>query len=248
MDLMVINRLLDEIKELTIQALENEKAKKKDDPYQSEQVNEIVAALSKAQGEYPVIDPDRENFYVKSKYADLFMIFTTVQPILAKHGLSISQPTRLEADGSTIMHTRIYHSSGQWLETRARILPAKLTHQDYGAAMTYNKRYSAMAILGIAIPKDPTDDDAAESIKEEDLKSAKKGTEPSYSAKKQSYATVSPEELYELEYALVGHPKVCEDVMDSLGIHSLADMPKSEYRAAINRIRGIINTTSIARK
>jgi hypothetical protein len=156
----LIHRLLDEIKSLYAQALEIERSKKKDDPYQSSQINELVTALSKAQGSYPSIGADRENPYFKSNYADLHMILKAIRPALEKNGLSFVQDTRLTEDGSTVLHSRLYHASGQWIETRARITPLKNTPQDYGSCLTYNKRYSAMALLGVTIDKDPTDDDA----------------------------------------------------------------------------------------
>jgi hypothetical protein len=238
MDLMIINRLLDEIKELNAQKVEHERSKKKDDPYQSEQINELVAALAKAQGSYPSIGADRENPYFKSNYADLDMILKAIRSCLRDNNLSFVQDTRFTEDGSTILHSRLYHSSGQWIETRARILPVKNTPQEYGSCLTYNKRYSAMALLGITVSSDPTDDDAEVAmIHSRDI--IAKGPSNKYNPKEQTRETVTKEQIEELEYELAGAPDLEEEVLEKMQIQSLADMPKSKYMASLQRIREI---------
>jgi len=235
---MIINRLLDEIKDLNAKMLEAERSKKKDDPYQSEQISELVAALSKAQGAYPSIGADRENPYFKSNYADLDMILKAIRPCLRDNNLSFAQDTRFTEDGSTVLHSRLYHSSGQWIETRARILPVKNTPQEYGSCLTYNKRYSAMALLGVTIAKDPTDDDAEVAmVHARDI--VAKGPSNKYNPKENSHDTITKEQIEELEYELQDAPDLAEMVLDKLQIQSLADMPKSKYMVSLQRIREI---------
>src|ERR1700685_4439156 len=147
----IVNRCLDEITAMHLQLIQAEKLLKRDDPYQSAEIKDLVTALSKAQGNYPSIGADRENPYFKSSYADLDMILKAVRPCLAANGLSLTPDTRFTDDGSTILHTRLYHATGQWIETRARILPVKNTPQEYGSCLTYNKRYQAMALLGVTV-------------------------------------------------------------------------------------------------
>ncbi len=238
MDLMVINRLLDEVKELNGKILEAEKSKAKDDPYQSAVINDLVTALSKAQGHYPSIGADRENPYFKSNYADLDMILKAIRPALSSNGLSFVQDTRFTQDGSTILHSRIYHATGQWLETRARILPVKNTPQEYGSCLTYNKRYQAMALLGVTVAKDPTDDDA-EIAMVHSREIVAKGPSNKYNPKDNSHETITKEQIEELEYELADSPDLGEMVLDKLQIQSLADMPKSKYMVSLQRIREI---------
>lgn len=238
MDLMVINRLLDEVKELNGKILEVEKSKVKDDPYQSEIINDLVTALAKAQGSYPSIGADRENPYFKSNYADLDMILKAIRPALSSNGLSFVQDTRFTEDGSTILHSRIYHATGQWLETRARILPVKNTPQEYGSCLTYNKRYQAMALLGVTVAKDPTDDDA-EIAMIHAREVVAKGPSNKYNPKDNSHETITKEQIEELEYELADAADLGEMVLDKLQIQSLADMPKSKYMVSLQRIREI---------
>ncbi len=234
----VVLKLVEEIKNLQQQRIDVLSIPTKVDSYQSENITDLVAALSKAQGAYPAIGADRENPYFKSNYADLNMIMRAVRPALATNGLSLTQDTRFLEDGSTILHTRLYHATGQWIETRARILPTKNTPQDYGSCLTYNKRYSAMALLGVTIDKDPSDDDAEVAMVEARGIVAK-GPSNKYNPKDQSHETVTREQIEELEYELVGAPDLAEMVLDKLEIQSLADMPKSKYMVSLQRIREI---------
>lgn len=234
----VVLKLVEELRSLHQIHQELLLSPKKEDRYESEQIKDLVAALSKAQGAYPSIGADRENPYFKSSYADLDMILKAVRPCLALNGLSFTQDTRFSADGSTILHTRLYHSTGQWIETRARILPVKNTPQEYGSCLTYNKRYSAMALLGITVAKDPTDDDAEVAMVHA-REIIAKGPSNKYNPKDQSHDTITKEQIDELEYELVDAPDLAEMVLDKLQIQSLADMPKSKYMVSLQRIREI---------
>jgi len=212
------------------------------DPYESVDTKDINTALAKAQGEFPGIGYNKENPYFKNKYSDMDIIVKTVRPCLAKNGLSVTQQTVINEAGATILITRLRHNSGQWIETRARILPAKNDAQSYASALTYMKRYSFMALLNITTSDDPTDDDAERAVY--DLRGAKsKGValNTKYNPKEQDGETVTKEQLDEIEYELANYDDIAEMVLDGLKIQSLADMPKNKYMAAINRIRSIKN-------
>lgn len=233
----IVNRCLDEITTLHMQLITAEKMLKVADPYESENVADLVTALSKAQGDYPFIGADRENPYFKSNYADLNMMLNAVRPMLKANGLSLYQSTRFSSSGENLLHTRIYHSSGQWIESRARILPPKNTIQDYGSTLTYNKRYQAATILGITVDHDPSDDDAEVAMVHAREVIAKGPSMAKYNPKDQSHETVTKEQIEELEYELAEVPDLAEHVMDKLQIQSLADMPKSKYMVSLQRIR-----------
>ena len=72
---------------------------------------ELALALSKAQAEMPPAELNKVNPFLKNKYADLGSIIKAAKPILAKHGLALSQmPT---GDGDKIgLTTILMHSSG----------------------------------------------------------------------------------------------------------------------------------------
>jgi ERF superfamily protein len=120
----------------------------------SEHVNELFAALSKAQGEIRGAVKDSANPFFKSSYADLASVWEACREPLAKHGLCVVQFPR--SDGPTVVvETRIGHSSGQWLEGELTAHAKDDGPQAIGSAITYLRRYSLQSVTGVA----PEDDD-----------------------------------------------------------------------------------------
>lgn len=207
--------------------------------YQSEKIAELAKAFSKAQSEYNNVAYNRENPYFKSQYADLHAILKAIRPAFAANGLSFYQYTEIsDGTGATILRTRLMHSSGQWIETKSRLVPAKNDQQTYGSTLTYQKRYSAMTILGITASNDMTDDDAEIAmVSSRDI--IAKGPSNKYNPKEQSHECITKEQLEEMEYELVGHTQLAEDILDKMHIQSLADLPKSTFLVSMKRIREI---------
>lgn len=127
--------------------------------FMSAEIKEISAALSAFQGsvEQPKLEKEvkvktRTGGEYKFKYADLSACVKAAAPALKEHGLSVSQ---IISDGKLI--TLLSHTSGQWFKSEL-LLPTQSTdYQSFGSAITYLKRYSYCAILGIVAD---TDDDA----------------------------------------------------------------------------------------
>ena len=90
-------------------------------------------------------------------YADLPAIIDHVRPVLAKHGLGISQDVLME-DGRLLIRTRIIHSSGECMEFGPLAGSVGGEWQKVGSGITYARRYALAAALGIAADED---DDAA---------------------------------------------------------------------------------------
>jgi hypothetical protein len=126
----------------------------------SEQVNEIAAALAKAQATMKNAALNKVNPHFRSKYADLAVIRDTVVPPLAANGIAVVQTLDAEGGGPWVM-TRLIHTSGQWIESACPI-PNGQDMQKMGSAITYARRYSLSAICGIAADED---DDANEAAK-----------------------------------------------------------------------------------
>lgn len=119
---------------------------------QSEQINELAAALAKAQTAMTNAVFNRINPHFKSKYADLPAVIEAVRPALAANGLSVTQETRV-TDTGFVLATVLRHASGQWTEATYP-LPANGKPQEMGSALTYARRYSLAAICGIASDDD----------------------------------------------------------------------------------------------
>ena len=122
---------------------------------QSENINELALALSKAQAGITGALKDSANPFFKSKYADLASCWDACRRQLTDNNLSVIQTTDL-ADGLVVVRTTLAHSSGQWI---AGVLPVRAkddSPQAQGSGITYARRYALAAIVGLA----QIDDDA----------------------------------------------------------------------------------------
>jgi hypothetical protein len=122
---------------------------------QSEIINELASALSKAQGEMQAAIKDKVNPFYKSAYADLGSVWDAARPVLSKYGLCVMQTTEMIADGTKIiLVTTLAHTSGQWVKSYLPLNPAKNDSQGVGTAITYLRRYSLSAIVGVVCDDD----------------------------------------------------------------------------------------------
>jgi hypothetical protein len=120
----------------------------------SEQINELAAALAKAQGDLKGAVKDSANPFFKSKYADLASVWDACRTPLSKNGLSIIQ-THVPSPDEVVVETTLAHSSGQWISSVLSAKPVKNDPQGIGSCITYLRRYSLSSMVGIA----PEDDD-----------------------------------------------------------------------------------------
>lgn len=121
---------------------------------QSECIHELAAALSKAQGEMQAAIKDKVNPFYKSSYADLGSVWDAARPVLSKNGLCIMQTTEMTANNQIIMVTTLAHTSGQWVKSYLPLNPGKADSQGIGAAITYLRRYSLSALVGVVCDDD----------------------------------------------------------------------------------------------
>lgn len=121
----------------------------------------IFRALNEVTKEITNPKNSKVNPYFNSKYAPLSEVLKIVRPLLAVNGLSITQEL-LSIDGKVGVSTLITHSSGEWVETEPFYLTMeKGTAQSAGSCITYARRYSLSAILGISSEDDDDDGNAA---------------------------------------------------------------------------------------
>ena len=138
----------------------------------SEQLNELAVALSKAQAEMPAVPMNAVNKFLGNRYADLTTMIQTATPVLAKNGLSISQQP-ISLDGQVGVTTTLMHSSGQWIEDTISLplgdQKGLTLAQVTGSIITYLRRYSYGAIIGLATDED-TDGNASSKNHEQPAK------------------------------------------------------------------------------
>lgn len=235
-----VGKLYEEKNKAIIEALEL-RNKRFEAPIQSESLDQFAVDFAKAQAEYKVAGKTKSNPYFKSSYADLEAVVEASRPALTKYGFSVLQDPVTYSTGETILHTRVIHKSGQWMESRMRIIPAKNDIQSMSSYNTFLKRVAYSSLLGVVTGDEDDDGEMAVATQRETFA---KGTalNAKYNPKDQPTDVITKEQLDELEYELSEYPDVTEQVLNALKIMSLADMPKSKYMISLQRIREINNT------
>ncbi len=139
-------------------------------------INEIATALAKAQagfetpkktkiGRVSGISAKGNRYDYTYQYADLEAVYKAVRKPLADNGLAITHLCQ-EFAGQVELVTMLTHSSGQWLRSVYPVKARAERPQEFGSAMTYAKRYSISALLGIASEEDDDAQSAQEASKE----------------------------------------------------------------------------------
>lgn len=119
----------------------------------SPEVDKLQAALAKAQGAIKNALKDSDNPYFKSKYADLAACWDVARETLSANGICVIQAPTFNQEKVGVV-TRLGHSSGQWMECVLVLPTAKHDAQGIGSAITYARRYSLSAMVGIATEDD----------------------------------------------------------------------------------------------
>jgi hypothetical protein len=131
----------------------------------SEHLNEIAPSLVAALGKMRNPKPDskatvqtRSGGSYSYDYLSLPSLLEAVRKVFSEHGLALVQEVVGTQRGIGVV-TRIIHSiSGQYIETGPLELPAGTAPQEHGSAITYARRYSLAAAVGLAADED---DDAS---------------------------------------------------------------------------------------
>ena len=126
---------------------------------------EITAALCKFIQQVGTIEEKDTAQY--GKFADLSTVLSTVNPALAANGLAVVHTTKV-LEGKNILITNLLHTSGESI-TSEMLLPNNTggggnpMHKE-GGAITYCRRYSLLAILGLNAGIPDNDGDFADPV------------------------------------------------------------------------------------
>jgi hypothetical protein len=139
-------------------------------PSQSESINELLTALSKAQSKIQcAIKNNKSSFFKDHSYADLNSVWEACRDQLTSNGLSVIQST--EGTRETLcLVTTLGHSSGQWIKSYLPLMLTKFDPQALGSAMTYAKRYALSAMVGVCADEDDDGERAMNRISEENVR------------------------------------------------------------------------------
>jgi hypothetical protein len=152
----------------------------------SETINELAAALAKAQGQFTTAPRSAHDQHTGKNYATLADVLDVCREHLAANDLAIVQtPEPVEETSLVVVSTRLMHSSGQWIEGITRFPVVNIGKQgarlepdarSIMSALTYARRAGIASILGIA--PDADDDGSAASGKPQPAVPAPKAVAP----------------------------------------------------------------------
>lgn len=118
-------------------------------PSQSSTISALALALAKFQGQVPGAAKNATNPHLKNKYADLASIWDAIREPLTANGLSVVQLPAAGENGTILLHTRLLHESGEWIESEIHMPLGKQDPQGYGSALSYARRYGLVSLLGV---------------------------------------------------------------------------------------------------
>ena len=115
-------------------------------------MSELTKALIQFQKDVDKIEKNARANY--GKFADLANVLSTVTPALNKNGLAVVQTFLDDA-----LITTLHHESGETIHSSCKLVvcDGRNNTQEWGKAVTYQRRFSICSILGIVADMD-TDD------------------------------------------------------------------------------------------
>lgn len=190
----------------------------------SEHINELACALSKAQGEILPALKDNVNPHFKSKYADLNSVWNACREPLSKNGLSVIQTT-CEDNGRIVLITTLVHSSGQWIKSSLPLIMTKNDSHGLGSALTYSRRFSLAAMVGVAPDED---DDGNASVAPKTSKTEIKPAQFSVPA------TLTNEQYQEIVSLIGDDAEYTANMLSFFKVSTLKDIPYNKFKAILN--------------
>lgn len=218
---------------------------------QSENVNELFAALAKAQSKITTAFKGEQGF--NYKYADLAACLKACRDQLAENNLCVVQTTEKSENGQTVtVITTLGHSSGQWMRGYLTLKPTKADPQGIGSAITYARRYALNAMVGIAAD----DDDGAAASRGEPEQTKRpnvKRLNPSEQATVVDTPAVDPEPLpkpTEQQWGKLGDMLdqvdiELQDWLDMLGVSNPASVPAQDFSEMFMFLDLLISTKTL---
>lgn len=203
---------------------------------QSEHINELATALCKAQAEIMPALKDSANPFFKSKYADLESVWNACRDPLTKNGLCVMQAINT-IENQMVLVTTLAHSSGQFIRSLAPIIVTKMEPQAIGSAISYFRRYSLAALVGVV----QSDDDGE--LAQQRSKVIPENQPPKQEYPKSSGASgasggkITEKQLKWLSGLIKSNTAFLDKILKDYNIQSLADLPFSEFNFVLEQAK-----------
>jgi hypothetical protein len=185
----------------------------------TENKSNFIQALIKVQKEIGKVYKEKINPHFKNKYVPLNSILEEIKPTLNDNDFFLSQKISIENE-QEMLKTELLHVSGESLVSIAPLnISDKNNPQKYGSAITYMRRYSLTALLGLE-----EDDDDGKIAAQESKKASK----------------INNKQLDELEDLLDKANKDKIEFCKAMKIDSLSDLPSIRYKGVVDRLNQMI--------
>lgn len=182
----------------------------------SSETKELAAALAMAQSQ--MTQPKKNAIGNRGKYATLDKVLASAMKPLNDNQISCTQPP-FTGDGIVGVTTRLEHSSGQWYESSYWMPVHGKSGQEYGSLITYARKQSLAAFLGLYAEED---DDAEVSDEE---------------SKKPDVQAVSPAQLKELNTVLSQNAIPPAQILARYKVNDIKEICVSDFRSIIDGFR-----------
>ena len=129
----------------------------------SDKLDALAAAMVQVQRELAPVTADALGWVGRLEtgrdypYATLARVWAAIRTVLADHGLAVVQPCEPGQAGEVRLTTMLLHDSGQWIAGTCSVPVPAHGPRGYGSALTYARRYSLAAMVGVCVE---ADDDA----------------------------------------------------------------------------------------
>ena len=189
----------------------------------SDYIDAISAALAKAQGAIGNPGKTALNPHFKSQYADLSSGLNAVRAALSANAIAVVQTTSMH-DDTLMLHTALCHSSGQWISSEWPVVKLPAAPQVIGSALTYARRYTLFALVGIAGEGDDDDGNAA---------SAKSST----NAQPGDSGPIDSDQLIQMQDLIKDTKSNLELFFLTIGATGFSDMTVRQWKAGMAKLR-----------
>lgn len=205
---------------------------------QSESIVNIVKARIAAVAEIRNANKNAKNPHLGNTYANLSSVLEAIQPI-SQFGMTLFH--LVDGTNEEVRVTcMLVHESGEFLSCTLGVKPDKNNAQGIGSAITYARRYTAAAMLGITQEDD--DGNEASGVREDHGNKPTRAAKPTAkpSAKSDDKTEAAVDELVKL----LGDARTDEDLKALMPRLSAAKAKKD----SISRYSDIIDAFHAAKK
>ncbi len=197
---------------------------------QSSEIKQLISALVKAKKKFHTVIFDKKGH--KNQYATLGSILDSVEYPLLEEEIVIEFKEDYNTDLQIpLLYTRIVHSSGEWSANKVLIIPdnnqSMSECQRYGSSLSYARRYSLLALLGLfADNEDPDNHD-----------NSKKSNTSTSTSKPVKIETINKDQEKIIRDEVGDDEIIVKKIFETLNINNLANIPSGQYEKCLNFIR-----------